>query len=291
VIKGFPILNEEFSTMPQVPMKVAARLSAAIRRFQTIITSAKSRDANESDTVIIVTDMLSEVFGYDKYSEITSECSIRGTWCDLAIKVDGAIEYLIEVKAIGLDLKDSYTKQAVDYSANQGTDWVILTNAEIWRVYKVTFAKPIVSELVLDINFLQLNPKKSSDLELLFNLTREGWTKSALGEFHTQQQALSRFFLGALVVSQPVLDVIRRELKRISPDVRIDIEQIKSNLLNGVLKREVVESEKTEEARKRIQRAAGKLLRAKAAKQSGDTVEVTQTDEVTSIAVESEESA
>jgi hypothetical protein len=116
--------------------------------------------------------MLSEVFGYDKYSEITSECSIRGTWCDLAIKIDGTIEYLIEVKAIGLDLKDSYTKQAVDYSANQGTDWVILTNAEIWRIYKITFGKPIDSELVLEINFSDLNPKKSSDLELVYNLTR-----------------------------------------------------------------------------------------------------------------------
>ncbi|HEV7474822.1 MAG TPA: hypothetical protein VGN90_12285 [Pyrinomonadaceae bacterium] len=72
--------------MAQVPSKVAARLSAAIKRFQPIVASAKSRDANESDTVIIVTDMLSEVFGYDKYSEITSECSIRGTWCDLAIR-------------------------------------------------------------------------------------------------------------------------------------------------------------------------------------------------------------
>jgi len=97
--------------VPQVPSKVAARLSSAIKRFQPIIASAKSRDANESDTVIIVTDMLSEVFGYDKYSEITSECSIRGTWCDLAIKIDGTFEYLIEVKAIGLELKDSYTNK------------------------------------------------------------------------------------------------------------------------------------------------------------------------------------
>jgi hypothetical protein len=252
--------------MPQVPTKVAARLSAAIKRFQPVIASAKSRDANESDTVIIITDMLSEVFGYDKYSEITSECSIRGTWCDLAIKIDGSFEYLIEVKAIGLELKDSYTKQAVDYSANQGTDWVLLTNAEIWRIYKVTFAKPIISELVLEINFSMLNPKKSGDIEVLYNLSREGWVKSALGEFHTQQQALSRFFMGALVVSNPVLEVLRRELRRISPDVRIDLEQIKSVLTNEVLKREVVESEKAVEARKKIARVSGKLLRVRTPK-------------------------
>lgn len=254
--------------MAQVPSKVATRISAALKRFQPIIASAKSRDANESDTVIIITDMLNEVFGYDKYSEITSECAIRGTWCDLAIKIDGKFEYLIEVKAIGLELKDAYTKQAVDYSANKGTDWVILTNAEIWRIYKVTFSKPIDSELILEINFLELNPKKSGDIELLYNLTREGLMKKALGDFHTQQQALSRFFMGALVVSNPVLEVIRRELRRISPDVKIDLEQIKSVLVNDVLKREVVESEKAEEARKKINRAAGKFLRAREAKQS-----------------------
>ena len=275
--------------MPQVPSKVAARLSAAIKRFQPIVASAKSRDANESDTVIIVTDMLSEVFGYDKYSEITSECSIRGTWCDLAIKIDGTFEYLIEVKAIGLELKDSYTKQAVDYSANQGTDWVLLTNAEIWRIYKVTFAKPINSELVLEINFSEINPKKSSDIELLYNLTREGWMKSALGEFHTQQQDLSRFFMGALVVSNPVLEVLRRELRRISPDVRIGLEQIKTVLTNEVLKREVVESEKAQEAQKKITRAAAKLLRAKPAKQSTELIDQSSSVEVESARVDTQD--
>ena len=89
--------------------------------------------------------------------------------------------------------------------------------------------------------------------------------KSALGEFHTQQQALSRFFMGALVLSNPVLEVLRRELRRISPDVRIDVDQIKSVLANEVLKREVVESEKADEARRKIARTAGKLLRTKAA--------------------------
>lgn len=252
--------------MPSIPNKVIERLQTGIRRFQPILASAKARDVNESDTVIIVTDMLSEVFGYDKYTEITSECSIRGTWCDLAIKISGTFEYLIEVKAIGLELKDSYTKQAIDYSANQGTDWVILTTGEIWRVYKVTFAKPIDSELVLEINFSELNPKKTNDIELLYNLTREGWQKSALGEFHTQRQALSRFFMGAMVLSTPVLEVIRRELRRLSPDVRIDIDQIKTVLTQEVLKRDVVEGEKADEARKKINKVIAKSQKAKATK-------------------------
>ena len=110
--------------MAKIPTKVQERIVASLKRFQPILSSAKARDVGESDTVTIVTDMLAEVFGYDKYSEITSEHAIRGTYCDLATKIDGQLSMLIEVKAIGLDLKDSHVKQAVDYAANQGTDWV-----------------------------------------------------------------------------------------------------------------------------------------------------------------------
>lgn len=106
--------------MASIPKRVADRLCSAARRFQTVISAAKSRDVNESDTSIIVTDMLAEVFGYDKYADVTSEFAIRGTACDLAIKLEGKLQLLIEVKAVGIDPKDAHVKQAVDYAANQG---------------------------------------------------------------------------------------------------------------------------------------------------------------------------
>lgn len=268
--------------MPPVPARVAERLSAAIRRFQPIIASARARDVNESDTVIIVTDMLSDVFGYDKYTEITSECAIRGTYCDLGIKIDGKFLFLIEVKAIGLELKESQIKQAVDYAANQGTDWVLLTNGECWRVYKIGYGKPITSELVLTLEFGQINAKKSADLELVYHLTREGWAKSAIEDFHSQRQALSRYSLGALVLSQPVLDVLRREVRRLSPDVRIDTDQIREALMLEVLKREVIEGEKAQEATRKIARAASRALRSRATNsdqgESGDVAGIDRSD-------------
>ena len=165
--------------------------------------------------------MLADIFGYDKYSELTSEFAIRGTYCDLAIKLDSKLSTLIEVKAIGIDLKESHVKQAIDYAANQGVDWVLLTNGVRWCVYHVLFTRPIQQELVIDIDFSALNPKSSSDIETLYLWCKEGWQRSALGEFHTQKQALSRFFLGAMIVSDTVLEVVRRELRRVSPDVRI----------------------------------------------------------------------
>jgi len=107
--------------MATVPSRAADRIASNLKRFQPIVQSAKQRDVNESDTVIIVTDMLSDLFGYEKYGDITSEIAIRGTYCDLASKVDGHVQCLIEVKAAGMELKDSHTKQAIDYAANQAS--------------------------------------------------------------------------------------------------------------------------------------------------------------------------
>lgn len=267
--------------MASVPKKVAERLVAGIKRYQPVLSAAKARDVGEADTVTIIKDMLADVFGYDKYSDVTSEHAIRGTYCDLAIKAEGQLQTLIEVKAIGLELKDQHVKQAIDYAANQGVDWVLLTNGVVWRVYHLIFAKPIDQELVLEIDFCALNTRSEDDIELLFLWCKEGWQRSVLGEYHIQKQALSRFFVGAMLQTQPVLDVIRRELRRVSPDVRIDAEQIKEVLISEVIKREVMEGDKANEARKKINRAASTALRARAAKQSAGAAEESEADSVT----------
>jgi hypothetical protein len=247
--------------MASISKKAADRLSAGIKRFQPILSSAKTRDVNESDTAIIVTDMLSEVFGFDKYSEVTSEFAIRGTACDLAIKLDGTVEILLEIKASGLELKDAHVKQAVDYAANQGLDWTVLTNGIVWKIYKVLFNKPIEQELVAEFDFLTLNSKDDEHLGLLHLLSKEGWTKSVLDDFHSQKQALSRFSIAALVLSDPVASTIRRELRRLSPDVKVDIDQLRSVLTPEVLKRDVLEGEKADDAKRKVNRSLNKTSR------------------------------
>lgn len=247
--------------MASVPAKVAQRIAAGLKRFQPILSSARSRDVNEADTVVIVTDVLHDVFGYDKYSEITREYAIRGTYCDLALRLDGSVACLIEVKAIGLDLKEAFVKQAVDYAANQGIEWVLLTNGMIWRAYKVGFGKPITNELVLETNLLELNPRSDPHVETLHLLSKEGWQKARLAEHHSQREALSRFMMGALIISDSVVDVIRRELRRVTPNIRVEADDVRGVLLNEVLKREVLDGEKAVAAKRAVSRAASKALR------------------------------
>jgi predicted type IV restriction endonuclease len=244
-----------------IPAKVAARLTAGIKRFQPILASAKSRDVNESDTVVIVADMLQEIFGYDKYSEITSEHLVRGTYCDLAVKLEGALAFLAEVKAVGLELKESFVKQAVDYAANQGIEWVVLTNGATWRAYKIGFGKPITNELVVDIDFLSLSHRNEDHLELLYLLSKEGWQRSRLGDYHVQKEALSRYSIGAILTGDAVLEVVRRELRRVAPGVKVELSDVRAVIENEVVKREVIEGERATQAKRLVSRAAGKALR------------------------------
>ncbi len=237
--------------------KVQTRLVAGIKKFQNVLNIAKAKDINESDTVVIVADILSELFGYDKYVDITSEYAIKKTFCDLAINLDGKIRLLLEVKAIGIDMKSDQIKQAIDYGANVGVDWTILTNGCIWKVFKITYAKPIDKELVYEFDILKINSKKQNDLDMLYYVCKESTTKvkSALDDYYLQKQILSRFFIAQVILTETVIDTIRKSIKRISPDAKVTNEEIKEILLSEVLKREVLDGDKVEEAKKRISKS------------------------------------
>jgi predicted type IV restriction endonuclease len=245
-----------------IPSKIAGRISAGLKRVQGILLSYQSRDVNEADTVIAVFEVLSEVFGFDKFSEITREHAIRGTYVDLAIELsDGNPVVLIEVKAIGLTLKESFIRQAVDYAVKEGVDWVVLTNGIVWQIYKVSYGKPVGNDLVAEFNLLEMKPSRADDIERLYILTKEGVSKSALERTHAESQAVNKFSISAVLLTTPVLSVIKRELKRLNPTARIDEDQILNTLKSDVIKREVLEGIKAEEAAKKVKKAGNRMLR------------------------------
>jgi len=246
--------------MATIPKRVTDRLAKETRRFQRILMAAKDRDINESDTVVIITDMLSNVFGFDKYAEITSELAIRGTFCDLAIKVDGNVKYLIEVKANGLDLKESHLRQAVGYGAQHGIQWVVLTNGIVWELYKIKFERPLDHDLLCTFNFLELSGRKKEDQDILFLLCKEGLSRAVIEEHHEHIKSVNKFIIGAILQSGVGLNMLRRELRRVSPGIRVDTDEIQAIILGDVLKREVVEGKLADEARLQVKKAAGRTL-------------------------------
>jgi predicted type IV restriction endonuclease len=238
--------------MASIPKKVVERFVKSVPKFQKVLQIAKDRDVNESDTVAVLNDIFGDVFGYDKYLEITSEMAIRGTYCDLAVKIDEKPQFLIEAKAIGIDLKDAHMKQACDYGANKGVQWVVLTNGTEWRIYRIRFEQPINFDLVCSFDFLGINPRSEKDQELLFLLAREGLAKNAREEFFDKVQSVNRYVIGNLILAEPILAVLRRELKKLADGMKIEVSEVEEIVKAEVLKREIVEGEEAEAARTRV---------------------------------------
>lgn len=240
--------------MGTIPKKVADRFTKTIPKYQKVLKIAKDRDINESDTVSIIKDILSEVFGYDKYLEVTGEFAIRGTYCDLAIKIDDKVQFLVEVKAIGIDLKETHMRQALDYGANHGIQWIVLTNGINWQLYRIRFEKPINYDLVYSFDFTGINARGEKDRDNLFLISKEGLAKNAREEFYEKVQSVNRFVIGSLMLSEPTLSVLRRELRKFSDGVKIDIDEIKAMVRSEVLKRELVEGEEAEAAQAKVKK-------------------------------------
>ena len=253
--------------MNNIPDKITARISQGLKKFQPIIAANKAKDVNESDTGTLIVDILSEMLGFDKYNDITTEHNVRGQFCDIALKINGKIKLLIEVKAIGIELKDTHVRQIIDYAANEGLDWVILSNGLKWRIYKVIFSKPIQSALVAEINALDLKYKNKDDVQKIYILTKEAISKSSLDIFFTQKQATDKFMLGNLLCTDNILNAIKKELRQIFPDIKVQSEEIGDVLLREVIKRELMEGEEADSAKKKINRVINKQKRQAANKQ------------------------
>lgn len=259
--------------MASIPKNAEKRIKAGIKKYKNVLKKAKDRDVNESDTVTILTDVLADICGYDKYTEITREYAIRNTYCDLAVKIDDKPVFLIEVKAIGIDLNLNHLRQALQYASTEGIEWVILTNGDHWQAHRVIFEKPVKTEVAFDFSLIETK-NLSELLNTFFLLSKEGVKKSAIDVFHEETQLTNRYMIAATLLSEPVLNVVRRQLRSLSNKVKISIEDIQQTIETQALKREVTEGDEATKAKKRLAAAARAKKRAQSKKQrSNDTNE------------------
>lgn len=244
----------------KINKKTQDRLVFGLKKYQPIVRKLAERDISEADTVTVIKDMLTDIFGYDKYTELTSEQQIRGTFCDLAIRVDGKIHYLAEVKSAGTTLNDNHLRQAVNYGAHQGIEWIILTNAIIWKVYRIKFGQPIDWEEVYSFDMGALSARSTDDLAKLAMLCRESLSTDALEAFHRQAQIFNRYVIAELLLGDAVAGTLRKELRRLF-DMRATDEELKIMLANDVIKRDALDGDAPKAAKAMVKKAATSLAK------------------------------
>jgi hypothetical protein len=99
------------SNVPKWERDTRERVRTATRRFAKPLADLVARDANEGDTRLLVTDMLCDALGYDKYEDLTTEYQVKGEFADYGIRIDRQLIAFIEVKRCSQKLGVKHPRQ------------------------------------------------------------------------------------------------------------------------------------------------------------------------------------
>lgn len=201
------------SVLPKWETTARERMRGAIKKFSKPLADLVARDANEGDTRLLVTDMLCDGFGFDKYSELTTEYRVKGEFADYGIRLEKDLIAFLEVKRVNTKLSSKHLRQVETYAVNEGVEWVILTSGVVWQVYHITGGLPIVVDLALDVDLLG-EDTITQKANQLYYLTKESLKRRQIDLLWQAKRATSPKSLAKVLCSENVVTAIRKELKR-----------------------------------------------------------------------------
>ena len=199
--------------VPKWESEAHEQVKAAVQRFTRPLHDLLARDANEGDTRLLITDMLCEGLGYDKFRDLTTEYMVKQDFADYGVRIDKQLIAFIEVKRVSQKLSERHLRQVQMYAVNEGVEWMILTNGQVWQAYHLTGGLPVIVNLAFEIDLL--GPESLEEkADKMFFLHREALKRRRIDELWKHRAATSPDALLDIILSDSVLDVIRKEIKR-----------------------------------------------------------------------------
>lgn len=203
------------TALPKWEQSARDAVRSSIRKFAKPLQELVSRDANEGDTRLLVTDMLCYGLGYDKFEDLTTEYAVRGEFADYGVRIDKQLVAFIEVKRAAQKLSPKHLRQVETYAVKEGLEWIILTNGQVWQAYHVAAAtgQPVATHLAFEVDLLN-DEAPSKKTEGLFYLHRDALKRGLIDDLWRRKAATSATALSAVMLSGPVLDAARKEIRR-----------------------------------------------------------------------------
>lgn len=224
--------------VPKWESECRERLSAAVRRLARNLADLAARDANEGDTRLLVTELL-EALGYDKYEDLTTEYQVKGEFADYGVRIDRQLVAFVEVKRVAQKLSEKHLRQVQTYAVNEGVEWVILTNGQVWQGYHLTGGLPVVVDLALAVDLLDSQVSHAEKINTLFFLTKESFKRHLIDDLWRQRAATSPRAIASAILADAIVDEIRKELRRRSA-YNADVEELTTLIRTAVLRPEVL---------------------------------------------------
>ena len=91
-------------------------------------------------------------------------------------------------------------------------------------------------------------------MEKLAILTKEGVEKGAREELYEKSQCINRFIVGAMLLSEPMVAALKRELRKFGDGISIEDAEVSALLRDSVLRRDLLDGEEADAAKAKISR-------------------------------------
>jgi hypothetical protein len=188
------------------------KLFEALKKYSKKYLNGKLTELDESGTRLMINEFLMDVLGYAPIEEIRTEYMIKGTYADYVIQLKGVRHFLVEVKALSINLSEAHLRQAVNYGANEGIEWALLTNGRCFDFYKIVFNKPIESRKVFSIDFNDPAQLKKSVEHIQF-LHKDSVSNKGLALLWNKSIALDPANVAGFLYTDNVINFIKKGLK------------------------------------------------------------------------------
>lgn len=118
--------------------------------------------------------------------------------------------------------------------ANEGVEWLILTNGQAWQVWHLMAGLPVVMDKVLDVELLAAGPV-TAKVDQLFHLSRPAMRRQTIAALWQSQKATSPASITRALLSPTVLDEIRKEVRR-QTEHNPSVAEVEAALRGGVIR-------------------------------------------------------
>lgn len=217
---------------------VRNRIQDGIKKYSRIVVQARQRGMNERDTSDIIRAMLGDMFGYDPFFDVTAEISARGPNADYAILVEGRLQFLLIAKPINCTPNAAHLLRLSGSSAPQYAHWALLTNSDTWACYRLGVGADRHAELVVRVSLTENTSAEEKTLPF-YLMSKEGIYQNAVGLYWEQMRILNPGRIAALLLTEDVLNVLRRELHR-TTNYRVDRQTLYDLMAREVLRPEAL---------------------------------------------------
>lgn len=215
-----------------------SRIMDGLKKYSRIVGQARQRGMNERDTADIVKAMIGDMLGYDPFFDVTAEISVRGQSADYAVMIDRRVQFLLNVKSLSVVPNAAHMLRMSGSSTPPYAEWALLTNSDVWSCYRLGVGPDRHAELVFRVSLLD-SVSIDEKVQRFYLVCKEGVQDGSLQDYWERVRILNPGRLTSIILSDDVLNLIRRELQR-TANYRIDPQSLYALLARDILRPEAL---------------------------------------------------